>query len=601
MKVKIETIASLFPTNNEGEIQSLNHKDAVIDSLLTDSRNLTRPDTSLFFAIRTPGGNDGHNYIEELYKKGVRNFIVEYVPPFLSLRKDVNIIVVEDTIKALQKIASGLRNDKIHYVGITGSKGKTTVKEYIYQLLEPLKRISRSPRSYNSQIGLPISLWQTDNEAEIAVLEAGISKKGEMERLRDCLMPETVIFTNIAEDHDEGFANQKNKAAEKALLASADSVKNIIYNSDDLLLTEALKPYFKDKNIIGWSFKDSSRQLYLKVEADKDDSGKLFVKWQGKEFTLPVKSVDKVFLENIASSLSFLFLLGIDFEFIKERIGELKDFGTRLNVSEGVNDCILIRDTYISDLSSIRPAIEFMMRRKTNDQKSVIIMGDLTHEHFAKTKAYQDLIDIINECKVDLFIGIGPELFDKGDLFPQNSKFYKSIKDFMFHNSPSDFVDAIILLKGSTDKGFKDIHQMLEARTHETVLEVNLNSLVSNYNYFRSHVPSDTGIVAMVKASGYGAGSFEIAKTMQDCGAAYLAVAFVDEGADLRRNGISMPIMVMNPKVVNYGVLFENRLEPEIFSFPMLHEMIKQSRSRGILNYPVHVKLDTGMHRMGFT
>ena len=573
----------------------------VIDTLLTDSRSLTRPESSLFFAIATQGGNDGHKFVKDLYNRGVKHFVVNHIPADCTDLPDDTFIVVSDSVKALQTVAKRNPEMKADVVAITGSRGKTTLKEWIFQLLEPICEISRSPRSFNSQIGVPLSMWETETSTDLAIIEAGISKKGEMETIAECISPDTVIFTNIGDAHAEGFQSIEEKASEKAKLAAPSTVKNIIYSADSKLLSNALRPYLTGKNVIAWSAKDPSARLFIDCQ-NFSDKGLTEVKYtfDGHADTLLAPIANNSDLENAAGALAFMLLRGIDADTIRERFAVLHKIGTRLNVTEGVNGCSIIHDQYTSDFSSLRPAINFMMRRAIPSQKPVLILSDILHETSEGTETYEAIARTVRETGIKRFIGVGKNLKQHSNLFPEDSTFFDSTEELLEAMSPSDFVDEIILLKGAPQFGFDRINEMLEARKHETVLEVNLDSIVANYNYFRRHLPSSTGIVCMVKASGYGAGSYEIAKTLQDCGAAYLAVAVLDEGIDLRNKGIRMPIMVMNPKVVNYRSMFANRLEPEIYSLEMLRDVIREGEKNGVKDYPIHLKLDTGMHRTGF-
>lgn len=566
-----------------------------ITQLLTDSRNHFNPKETVFFAIHTPGGNDGHKFIKNLYDKGVRYFVVQSIPEDLSLLSSAHFFIVEDSIKALAAISGSQRTNAREILAITGSRGKTTVKEILFQLLEPIKRISRSPRSYNSKIGVPLSLWQIPKDTELAIIEAGISKKGEMQFLSDLISPDTVIITNIGEAHAQGFASMEEKAAEKVKLANGENVKTIIYPKDSKIIEEALEPLKKTGKLIGWSLEDPSAPLYLQIIDNQ-----IKYQWKGETNTIEAVIEKPYDVENYASALAFLLYYGISPEEIKKRFQKLRRINTRLNVSEGVNGCSVILDSYTSDLSSLLPAIDFMTRRKMPGQTPSLIISDLLFEGKDIEETYREISKLVKETGIRKFIGIGPSLKAHASLFPPNSFFYSTTEEFLDHFSPSDHNEEIILLKGSPEFGFERIHQQLEARNHETVLEVNLDAILRNYNYFRSKIPSQCGIIAMVKASGYGAGSYEIAKTLQDAGAAFLAVAALDEGIDLRRNGITMPIMVMNPKAANYRALFHNKLEPVIYSMPMLRTLISEAHRYGLGEYPVHIKLDTGMHRMGF-
>lgn len=600
MKTTFKEIASALNFGSDKRSQIISAPNNIVEILLTDSRSVRNPGKSLFFAISTPGGDDGHRYIGELYEKGVRNFIVSSLPEFLADKNDVNIIFVDDTVSALQKIARFFHCEGVEYVAVAGSKGKTTVKEYIFQLMSPLRKISRSPRSYNSQIGVPISLWEVDPQSDIALIEAGISRKSEMKRLRECVLPDTVIFTNIDEELADDFSSLQEKADEKVIIAAADSVKTVIYNGDSKILKNAVTKLGEEKKFIEWSFVDKSATLYLEPVKNGEEVTRLAFTYNGRSDELDVPAGNDADIENYAATLAFMLHENVGFDIIRERFGTLRKFGTRLNVTEGVNGCTLVSDSYINDVTTLGPAIDFMLRRKTLKQRSVIIMGEIVSDSNDKEKNYEETAEIIARSGIDRFIGIGEDFKRFGNKFAGNVEFYTDAKEFLQADSPSDFVNEIILLRIPDRDVFHRVEEMLAARTHETVLEVNLDSIVSNYKYFKSKVPHETGVVAMVKASGYGAGSYEIAKTLQGCGAACLAVAVVDEGVELRKNGITMPIMVMNPKVVDYGSLFSNRLEPEIYSMSMLREIINEARKRKVEKYPVHLKLDTGMHRMGF-
>lgn len=587
--------------------------DEEIECLLTDSRSVANSEKTLFIAIKNPAGNDGNIYIEELYKKGVRNYITDSKEDFVKLVSSVNssskqtdnqtnytgfnFLRVKDSVQALLALGKASHLPGIDYVAITGSRGKTTLKEWLFQLMEPLREISRSPRSYNSKIGVPLSMWQVDPSSQIALLEAGISKRGEMQILTECIDPKTVILINITDAHSEGFSSNIEKAREKAILASGKNVERIIYNADDPFISEAIRFYANAKESIGWSFSGKESDINISINNEKEDNVRYI--WNGKEFSFPFKLADEKNKDILGAALTFMLSEGIDPEVIKERFSHLNPISTRLNVSEGMNGCSIIFDSYTSDFSSLKPAIDFMIRRKMPDQKTLLIMSDILHESSKDEEAYERISGIVKEHKIECFIGIGRNMCRYKSFFPEGSLFFENTEEFLKHLTASDFIDNIILLKGSPEFHFKRIHEMLEAKKHETVLEVNLDSIVSNYNYFRSHIPSGTGIIAMVKASGYGAGSYEIAKTLQDCGASYLAVAVLDEGIDLRRNGITMPIMVMNPKVANYKSMFANRLEPEIYSLDMLREVVREASRNRISDYPIHIKLDTGMHRMG--
>lgn len=556
--------------------------DREIEVLLTDSRSLTYPEKSLFFALKGES-NDGHRYINDLYARGVRSFVVEKLPQSAPTMPDAAWIIVDDSLKALQKVGGMGRRNAAHILAVTGSRGKTTLKEWLFQVLSRDVNVSRSPRSYNSQIGVPLSLWRIGEGSDVAVIEAGISRSGEMSALADCIRPRTVIITNVLDDHDDGFASHDEKIREKVSLAAAPSVENVVYCADDKALDEEIRRQCGGKSLFGWHL------------GDVDDS--LF----GEDFRrIPVSRADR---QNLGHLLAVAPLLPMREESVKDAVKRLQRIGTRLNVSEGVNNCMIIYDSYTSDRTSLGPALDFMVRRTAPGVKKTVVLSDLLHEAGSPEIAFSNMAEMLANAKVDRLIGVGKgmKLFS-GALSSavEDSCFFENTDQLLSNLGPSDFRNETVLLKGGPGFEFERILRMLEARTHETVLEVNLDAVVRNYNYFRSRLPAGTGIVAMVKASGYGAGSYEIARTLQDAGAAYLAVAVLDEGIDLRRRGISMPIMVMNPKVLNYHEMFANRLEPEVYSMSMLKDVDKEARKYGVKDYPVHIKLDTGMHRMGF-
>lgn len=607
-----------FIASNIGATVSGDTTSREVGILLTDSRSLTYPDISLFFALHSPS-NDGHRYIPALYREGVRSFVVEQVPhDASSLYPEATFLCVPDTLAALQTIAAcHRRRFSIPVVGITGSRGKTTVKEWLYQLLRDDYHIVRSPRSYNSQIGVPLSLWEMNEYTTLSVFEAGISKPGEMPRLRNMICPEIVMITNIGSEHSQGFRDMAAKIDEKLTLS--EGAKCVIYSADDERIASRLASR-KERGLIhgsllGWSCSDTSAPLLITdiipTDTAATTSSSISYRYrsplnraetQGR-ITIPFTRDSEV--QNSLHCLALLLYLGYTPEVIAERFATLTPADTRMAVLEGVNNCVVFYDGYTSDLHSLAPAIEFMQRRCTADQTQTLILSDLMHETLEPDARYRSLSRLIASKRINRFIGIGPELcayshyFSEGDL-KGKCRFFTSSAEFLRNMRPSDFDHEHILIKGAPQYHFERITQMLEARKHETVLEVNLESLVHNFNFYRSLLRPTTGIVCMLKASGYGAGSYELAKTLQSQGAAYLAVAAIDEGVDLRMAGITMPIMVLNPKSEDYHTLFSYRLEPEIYSFEMLEDIIRAARSEGIKDYPLHIKIDTGMHRLGF-
>ena len=594
MKYSIKEIASIL---NIG-VEMLNSPKNVVSSLLTDSRSLTYPDETLFFALHTKN-NDGHHYIAPLYEKGVRNFVVERTAIFPAEFDDANFLVVNDTFMALQTIATyHRRRFDIPVVGITGSKGKTTLKERLNQLLKENFNIVRSPRSFNSQIGVPLSLWEMDDNTSLAIIEAGISQPNEMSSLQAMIRPTIGVWTNLGDEHSDGFISIYQKAEEKAkLLTNCDTV---IYCADDKLINQTIQPILEVAQGIGWSAQNPDADIYISQIDKGEQSTDIIYKYDNQTSRITVPLTKERDIENVLNCLAVMLCLGIDRDIISERMERLTPIDTRLNVIEATNNCMVIADSYTSDYNSLAPALDFMARRATPECSMTVILSDVQHEAFFQAELYRMVAELMTNKGITRFIGIGEELLMNKRYFDVNAQFFSSTKEFMENMTPSDFEDEIILVKGAPEFEFKQIIDMLEAKQHQTVLQVNLDAVAHNYNFFRSRLRPDTKIVCMVKASGYGAGSDEIAKTLQDRGAAYLAVAAHDEGADLRKAGITMPIMVLNPKVTNYKAMFAYNLEPEVFSIEECREIIKEAEKCGISNYPVHIKIETGMNRLGF-
>ncbi len=499
------------------------------DIVLTDSRSLRYPERTVFFALRTPN-NDGHNYIAGLAAKGVDLFVVENVPEGVS----GNFITVDNTLEALQSAALEYRKSYDgKMIAVCGSRGKTIIKEWMAEALASVGTVTRSPRSWNSQIGVPQAIFGMDLNAKYAVVEAGATEPGEMARLEAIIKPETVVLTGI---EPLGGADTYNSYDQKCseLLSIARNAKRIIYPAE---LTDIV-----DRHVPPQVLKIA---VVMPQGAD----------WMERDRLIAAEALrvyDAVADDKIVRPLY-----------------------TRLNASAGVNNCTIITDRFTCDSFSLDSALDFLMRRRTPERRVTVIL-DRLRDGDAKPE-----IDGVNRI---IYVGNGG----------------MSEHEFLNNVAISDFTDELILVKGEDGSAVATFGEQLQARHHETVLEVNLDAVVHNFNHFRAMVKPTTGIVCMVKASGYGAGAYELAKTLQSQGAAYLAVAVVDEGEELRHAGITMPIMALNPKVTNYDSLFSNHLEPEIFSFGMLDEFIREGEKRGIKKYPIHIKFDTGMHRLGF-
>ena len=592
MNYSILEIAKILEAETSGLTE------ATIDTLLTDSRSLVYPESSLFFAIRTQS-NDGHRYIGQLYEKRVRNFVVEEIPQG-NFDEHVNFIVVPNTTEALQKLSKHHRRlFDIPVVGITGSRGKTVVKEWLYQLLRSDYKIARSPRSYNSQIGVPLSIWDIDDNTDIAIIEAGISKIDEMATLADIIEPTVSVITNIGDEHEDGFNSIDEKCVEKLRLSRNSDF--VVYNADNYTIANGLIDLSYGTQEIGWSKVQSDAPLFISSIMQHGKTTDIHYSYLFYVDTITVPFINANDIENVITCLATLCALKIPVTAqIKSRFANLAPTGSRIDVIEGVNNCMVVHDTYTSDYLSLLPSIDFMMRRATYNLATTIILSDVLNENIPEEVVYKNIADIIRLRHINRIIGVGEKISSNASQFPVGSRFFETTEEFLEAMSPSDFSNELILLKGAPQFGFERIYEMLEAKQHESVLEVNLDALTYNFNFYRSHLKPTTKIACMLKASGYGAGSLELAKTLQAQGASYIAVAAHDEGVDLRNAGITMPIMVLNPKVVNYRTLFEYRLEPEIFSFEILNEIIREAEKFGVNNYPIHIKLDTGMHRLGF-
>lgn len=597
MKYSITEIADILHIKEN----RLNDQEAVVSQLLTDSRSLNYPKETLFFALKTKN-NDGHNYIVPLYKQGVRNFVVDHEMHEARELRDANFLVVDSPLEALQQIAMNHRRKfDIPVIGITGSRGKTTVKEWLNQLLKDDYRIVRSPRSYNSQIGVPLSLWDIDDNTQLAIIEAGISTTGEMGNLQAMIRPTIGIITNIGVEHNDGFASMQEKAQEKCKILS--SCECVVYCADDQLVTDTIKPLLDVDVVqeIAWSKTDDKRQLYIKRIDKADKSTTVTYVYGGKENVLIAPFTSDRDIENVITCLAVMLHFNIDPSVIAKRMKQLTPVGTRINVMEGVNNCTIIADGYTSDYNSLTPALDFMFRRTSKQQGKAVILSDLKPGVYSEEELYIRVSELLWSKNINHFYGIGPDMCHYGKCFKgMDCQFFPSTQDFLDKMSQGDFENETVLVKGAPEFEFGQIIDLLEAKQHQTVEEIDLNALAHNFKFFRSLIKPTTKAVAMVKADGYGTGSYEMAKTLQDCGCDYLAVAAQDEGVDLRNAGITMPIIVLNPSVVNYKSLFQYHLEPEVYSIIEARELIKEGEKYGARNFPVHIKLDTGMHRLGF-
>ena len=595
MPYTTETIATLIGAELIGS------HTGTVKWLLTDSRSLSMPEETLFFALVTKRG-DGHRYIADLYGRGVRLFVVSARPTADELERmpQAAFLLVDDTLAALQQLGREHRAQyQIPVVGITGSNGKTVVKEWLAQLLAPDKRVARSPRSYNSQVGVPLSVWQIDEATDIALIEAGISRMGEMKRLRRIINPTIGLLTNLGGAHQENFVSELDKCREKLELCRDCEV--IIYNNDDPLIAQAVELSVQTAREIAWSRQNSDKPLYIASVAKGENSTTIRYNYLGLpgEYTIPF--TDEASVENSIHCLAVCLYLVIPMEEIARRMALLEPVAMRLEVKEGKNGCTLINDSYNSDLASLDIALDFMARRPEREgRQRVLILSDLLQTGKPSRSLYRKVATLAESRGVDRIIGIGPEISTSASRFNTQASFYETTEEFLQSDELRTLRRSLVLVKGSRSFGFDRIADWLTLKVHETTLEIDLDAMVANLNHYRSMMQPTVKTVCMVKAFAYGAGFYEIAKTLQDHRVDYLAVAVADEGEQLRKAGITANILVMNPEMTAFKTLFDNHLEPEIYSFALLDAMIHACEHEGYVNYPVHIKIDTGMSRLGF-
>ena len=595
MTYSIEKVATLIGARRYGDAET------TIGWLLTDSRSLCFPEQTLFFALRTKR-NDGHKYIDELYRRGVRNFVVESLPQ--TVCPDANYLKVPSPLAALQRLAERHRDEfNIPIVGITGSNGKTWVKEWLYQLLMPSQKTTRSPKSYNSQIGVPLSVWLLNENSRIGLFEAGISEPGEMLALRDIIQPTIGVFTSLGAAHQENFRSMEEKCMEKLQLFH--DTKVVIYPSDDDTISRCIRRSQYQGERIGWSRYSEKAPFFVNRIVKSQTSNlrsQISYIYKGIEGSYEIPFIDEASIENSITCATTALTLGVSPEEIAERMPRLEPIAMRLEVKEGQHGLTLINDSYNSDINSLDIALDFMNRRREQGDKcKTLILSDIYQSGESPVELYNEVSNLIANRGIDRFIGIGPEITSQAAQITIGQKwFFDNVEQFLQSSLFSSLHDEIILLKGARNFGFERISEQLEQKVHETILEVDLNAVVNNLNYYCSFLKPETKMVCMIKADAYGAGAVEIAKTLQDHRVDYLAVAVADEGVTLRKAGITQNIIVMNPEMSSFKTLFDYDLEPEVYSFRLMDALIRAARAQGIAGWPVHIKLDTGMHRLGF-
>jgi alanine racemase len=567
-------------------------KEDIISILLTDSRRINTSSEGLFFALS--GRRNGHEFIAEAYAAGVRNFVVKQGPEIKL--PDANFLIVVDVLTALQTLAAYHRSRfNLEVIGITGSNGKTIVKEWLYQLMAPDKSIVRNPKSYNSQIGVPLSVWQINDRNELGIFEAGISLPGEMNKLEAMIKPTIGVLTHLGTAHDEGFTDTREKVLEKLKLFK--NCRLLIHNYDQLI------EYKKDMPAgpcFTWSKNFKQADLYVFSETVIKRNYYLRAKFKGGEIECLIPFLDQASVENAIVCWATLLALDYSPAEADKRIERLNPVSMRLELKTGINNCSVIDDSYNSDIQSLEIALNFL-NQQNQHQKKTLILSDIFQSGLQDTVLYQQVAALVKSKKVDKFIGVGTSLINCREYFdiPDNH-FYTDTTELLNNLPVLNFKDETILIKGSRSFEFERISRALVQKTHETVMEINLNALLNNLNYYKSKLKPGVKVMAMVKAFSYGSGTFELANMLQYNKVDYLAVAYTDEGVSLRQAGINLPIMVLNAEQSAFDKLTEYKLEPVIFSFGLFDDFIKYVQQNDILNYPVHLKIDTGMHRLGF-
>lgn len=579
---------------------------APIDWLLTDSRSLAFPEETLFFALNTKR-NNGANYIADLYDRGVRNFVIS--PNETEVKADetiaanyphANFLLVPDTLKALQKLAEQHRAQfDIPVIGITGSNGKTIVKEWLHQLLSPDRNVVRSPRSYNSQIGVPLSVWQMNADNNLAIFEAGISEMGEMRLLEKIINPTIGILTTLGGAHQENFSSMQEKCMEKLELFKNCDV--IIYNADNELINNCVSKSLISAREIAWSCQNKERPLFINSIDKQQQHTAVTYTYLGMENSFCIPFTDDASIENALHCLGVCVYLMLAPEDISARMAHLEPVAMRLEVKEGKKNCVLINDSYNSDLASLDIALDFLYRRSQDKMlKRTLILSDLLETGQSIATLYRQVAKMVHNRGIEKIIGVGHNISTMAARFHIEKHFFANTESLLRSEVFKSLNNEIILIKGSRSFGFERLSEELELKVHETILEINLNALVNNLNYFRSQLDAGTKTICMIKASAYGSGAEQVAKTLQEHRADYLAVAVADEGSELRKAGITASILIMNPEVTAFKTMFEYKLEPEIYNFRILECLIREAEKEGITQFPIHIKIDTGMHRLGF-
>lgn len=569
----------------------INAQDATISYLSTDTRTLLYPAETLFFAITTSTAN-GHKFIKNAYNSGVRNFVVSCFEDEFKKYDEANFHIVEDSVKALQQIAAFHRERfNIPVIGITGSNGKTIVKEWLYEALGTSFRITHSPKSFNSQIGVPLSVWELEEYSTLGIFEAGISERGEMERLERIIKPTIGVLTNIGKAHSEGFSSDDEKLFEKLQLFKHSEA--LIFRNNPKVVS-AIQKINPDINLISWGYNDNKATVnIIKIEKTKDSSTVTYI-CKGAQGSQTINFTDEISLQNAITCLVCGLYLGKPV-----KLDALEPVEMRLEVKNGANGCQIIDDAYSNDLSSLTEALNFMDAfSKLKFEKRSLIISDVAGSGMDGDSLYESVASLIKQKSVNKVIAIGTEISSHKEFFPLSTLFFDSTEQFL--DSDVNFSNEIILVKGARKFKFEQIVKHLEQKRHRTVMEINLNALVHNFKKLRSYIKRETKTVAMIKADAYGCGALQVAQALSHHHCDYFGVAVADEGVELRNAGITTNIIIMDPEPSTFDLLVKHHLEPEIYSFRMLEQFAEFTAQNKVKGHPVHIKIDTGMHRLGF-
>ncbi|WP_088653216.1 bifunctional UDP-N-acetylmuramoyl-tripeptide:D-alanyl-D-alanine ligase/alanine racemase [Geofilum rhodophaeum] len=566
----------------------------VVRRLVFDTRLVVEGGDAVFFAL-SDGLKDGHRYLQSAWEKGIRHFVVAEGKSLPSL-SGARFVVVPEVLAALQALGREHRR-RFHFpiMALTGSNGKTIVKEWLGQTLGLAERVCRSPRSYNSQLGVPLSLWHLKEEDQLGIFEAGISRPGEMERLREMIQPDWGLLTNIGAAHQEYFASEEEKLDEKLKLFTACSL--IFYGCDHELVRHKVQARFGDKHLLSWG-RCEQADLRLLEAAAEPQGQRLSLEWKGQPFSCFLPFRDAISLENVLPVILVLLYKGYSFADLSPLLGRLQAVAMRMEQKEGVSGCTLINDSYNSDLTSLETALGFL--EQVQPTRRCLILSDLFQTGISDEDLYPRVAKMIGDRGIERFIGVGEVLGRYASFFESGALFFDTTEALLKTFSQLEFRQEAILIKGARAFQFERLVERLERKQHNTIMEINLDALVHNFNVFRSKLQPGVKTLAMVKAFGYGSGLFEIASVLQHHKVDYLGVAFADEGVELRQAGISLPIVVMNPEEKSFPQMLAHGLEPEIYSFRMLEAWNRMVVQEGTDFSRIHLKVDSGMYRLGF-